>query len=152
MLLIQVMIVDEQIKKAAWNFQPAIHGTANMQIGIDRSRIYANNNNPTFLWAYLEGFIVSEADRKQVERILAESNAAERLRSHFKNNTLLGRTEADYEELTRLFNMLESFVLIPIELENTKQLAEEHLSIRTRSIEMLEEVLELVEVKSRAFA
>lgn len=122
-----------------------------MKMGIGRSQIYANNNNPTFLRAYLEGFIIREADRKQVERILAESNAAERLRSHFKNNTLLGRTEADYDELTRRFNMLESFVLIPIELENTKQLAEEHLTVRLRSIEMLEEVLELVAVKSFAF-
>ncbi len=122
-----------------------------MQIWIDRSRICANDNNPTFLQSYLEGFIVTDADRRQVERILAESNATKSLRFHFKNNTSLGRTETDYDELTRLFNMLESFVLIPIELENTKQLAEEHLTVRLRSIEMLEEVLELIAVKSWAF-
>ncbi len=108
-----------------------------MLMCVDQSRICANNNNSTFLRDYLEGFIVSDADRRQVERIITESNAAKSLRSHFKNNTLLGRTEADYDELTRLFNMLESFVLIPIELENTKQLAEEHLTARLRSIEMI---------------
>ncbi len=122
-----------------------------MQMWIDQSRICANNNNPTFLRSYLEGFIVTDADRRQVERILAESNATKSLRFHFKNNTSLGRTETDYDELTRLFNMLESFVLIQIELENTKQLAEEHLTVRLRSIEMLEEVLELIAVKSWAF-
>ena len=121
-----------------------------MQMGIGRSRICANNNS-TFLRAYLEGFIVNEADRRQVDRIIAESNATKNLRCHFKNNTPPGRTEADYEELTRLFNILESFVLMPIELENTKQLAEEHLTVRLRSIEMLEEVLELVAVESFAF-
>ncbi len=99
----------------------------------------------------MEGFIVSDADRRQVNRIIAESNAAKSLRSHFKNNTPLGRTEADYEELTILFNVLEGFVLVPIELENTKELAEEHLNTRLRSIEMLEDVLELVEVKSFTF-
>ena len=122
-----------------------------MKMGIDRSRICANNNNSTFLRAYLEGFIISKADRRQVERIIAESNAAKRLRSHFKNNMPLRKAKADYDELTRRFNALENFVLIPIELENTKQLAEEHLALRLKSIEMLEEVLELVAVKSFAF-
>jgi hypothetical protein len=50
-----------------------------------------------------------------------------------------------------LFNVLEGFVLPPIELESTKELAEEHLNTRLRSIEMLEEVLELVEFKSFTF-
>ena len=122
-----------------------------MKMGIDRIWICADNDNSAFLRDYLEGFIVSDADGKQFERILAESNAANRLRFHFKNNTPPGREKTDYDELTRLFNMLESFVLIPIELENSKQLAEEHLSVRLRSIEMLEEVLELVAVKSSAF-
>ncbi|KKL44747.1 hypothetical protein LCGC14_2362580, partial [marine sediment metagenome] len=120
----------------------------NMVMTVDQSRICENNNDSMFLRDYLEGFIVSDADRRQVERILAESDATKSLRCHFKNNTSLGRTEADYDELIRRFNVLESFVLVPIELENTKELAEEHLNTRLRSIEMLEEVLELVEVKS----
>ena len=122
-----------------------------MKMGTEQSRIGADNNDSTFLRAYLEGFIVNEADRRQVDRIIAESNATKNLRCHFKNDVSLRKAGASYDELTRLFNVLEGFVLVPIELENTKELAEEHLNIRTRSIEMLEEVLELVAVESFAF-
>ncbi len=116
-----------------------------------------NNGSSTFLQAYLEGSIVSEADRRQVERIIAESNAAKRLRRHFRNSSVRKEAKAYYEtfghtdELLKRFNALENFVQIPIELGNTKELAEEHLTVRIRSIEMLEEVLELVAVKGEAF-
>jgi hypothetical protein len=43
------------------------------------NRICENNNNSTFLRDYLEGFIVSGADRRQVDRVIAESSAAKRL-------------------------------------------------------------------------
>ena len=140
-----------------------------------------NNCGSTSLRAYLEGFIVSEADHRHAERIISESNTAEKLRCCFKNNSVLRKAKSDYEnlyhtrrldgisladyinhlpsttkvfrcidELTRRFNALENFVLIPIELEN-KKLAEEHLTVRLKSIEMLEEVLELIAVKSQAF-
>ncbi len=119
---------------------------------IDRIQADTNNGNSVFLRAYLEGFIVNEADRRQVDRIIAESNATKNLRCHFKNDVSLRKAGASYDELTRLFNVLEGFVLVPIELENTKELAEEHLTVRIRSIEMLEEVLELVAVKGEAFS
>ena len=122
-----------------------------MIMSVDQSRIRENNNNSTFLRDYLEGFIVRDTDRRQVDRIIAESNAAKRLRCYFKNDILSGKTESCCVELTILFNVLEGFVLVPIELGNMKELAEEHLNTRLRSIEMLEEVLESVEVKSFIF-
>ncbi len=152
-------------------------------MGIDRIQTDTYNGSSAFLRAYLEGFIISEADRRQADRIISESNAAERLRCCFKNSSVCKEAKAYYEifahtrrfyrnsfadyidrlllttkvlrytdELTRQFNALENFVLIPIELKNTKKLAEEHLTVRLRSIEMLEEVLELISVKSEAFS
>jgi len=151
--------------------------------GIDLIQTNTNNGSSVSLRAYLEGFIVSEADRRQAEKIISESNTAEKLRYCFKNNSVLRKAKSDYEnlyhtrrldgnsladyinqlpsttkvfrytdELTRRFNALENFVLMPIELENKKELAEEHLTVRLKSIEMLEEVLELIAVKSRAFS
>ena len=73
------------------------------------------------------------------------------MRCYFKNDVLSGKAESYCIELTILFNILEGFVLVPIELENTKELGEEHLNTRLRSIEMLEEVLESVEVKNFTF-
>lgn len=152
-------------------------------MGIDRIQTDTYNGSSAFLRAYLEGFIISKADRRQAERIISESNTAERLRCCFKNSSVLRKVKSDYDnlyhtrrldrnsfadyidrllsttkvlrytdELTRRFNALENFVLIPIELKNTKKLAEEHLTVRLRSIEMLEEVLELIVVKSEAFS
>ena len=122
-----------------------------MIMSVDQSRIREDDNNSTFLRDHLEGFIVSDADRRQVDRIIAESNAAKRLRYYFKNDVLSGKAESCCVELTILFNVLESLVLVPIERENTKELGEQHLNTRLRSIEMLEEVLGLVEVKSFTF-
>ncbi len=119
---------------------------------IDRMQSDTDNGSSAFLKAALEGSIVSEAGRKQVERIIAESNAAKGLRCHFRSNSVHKEAKAYYEtfghtnELLKRFDALENFVLKPIELGNTKELAEEHLTVRIRSIEMLEEVLELVAV------
>lgn len=151
------------------------HGATDMKMEIDRTQADTNNGSSAFLQAYLEGSIVSEADRRQVERIIAESNAAKRLRCHFRNSSVRKEAKAYHEtfahtrklrkndfadrpdpsttralgntdELLKRFNALENFVLMPIELGNTKELAEEHLTVRIRSIEMLEEVLELIAV------
>ena len=121
-----------------------------MGTAIDQSRIKDNGSSKTFLHAYLEGRIVRKADIRQAERIVNESNAAMNLRTYLNNNAI-GDIKVD-DELNRLFNKLESFVLKPIELQNSKELSEQHLAVRYRSIEVIEKVLVLVNVESEALA
>lgn len=116
-----------------------------MILPVNQNPVCTKNSDSGYLQSYLDGFTVSNADHRQVKRIIAESNASKRLKYHF-NNVDLSRNNQNYSiKLKMLFNVLESFVLVPIELENTAELAEEHLDIRLQSIEMLEEVLELIE-------
>ena len=120
-----------------------------METVVKRIQIEDNGRSEAFRRAYLEGRIVSKADIRQAERIVNESNAARNLRTYLNNNAF-GDIKAD-GKLNRLFIKLECFVLKPIELQNSKGLGEQHLAVRYKSIEVLEEVLESVEVKSFIF-
>ena len=98
--------------------------------------------------AYLEGIITNAADREQAEETIAEAKAAASLRCYFNKNTDARWYVA---ELTKRFSILENYVLTPVELQNTRQIASVHLLVRNQSIELLEEVLNTIPVSSEVF-
>jgi len=84
----------------------------------------------------------------------------ERLKGDFVSGISGGRRDGRFEgvryceyftELSRRFCVLESFVLRPVELESREEITRAHLSVRYRSIELLEDVLSIIIIGNRAF-